>query len=139
MAPSAFERKPSTWADLADPTCEGSCPLLRARVFRALWSRGLFVVLGSGFGADFLCYHGDPLRSHAHLLVHVAQPGRCWKPVELVCATRLAISVKKAAVLAQCVADDTVTFVPLNQRARKTDVGVPTQAPRRLLTRQRRT
>lgn len=87
--------------------------LAHAAVFRALWSRGFFITCGSTFGADYLCYPGDPMRHHAHLLVHVSRPGRRLQGVELMCAARLANSVKKAAVLAECVGEGRVHFAPI--------------------------
>lgn len=89
--------------------------LLHAQVFRALWSRGFFITCGSTFGADYLCYPGDPMRHHAHLLVHVARPGRPPPTIELSCASRLANSVKKASVLAEGIGDGEVTFSPIEQ------------------------
>ena len=100
--------------------------LLHAQVFRALWTRGFFITSGSCFGADYLCYPGDPLRHHAHLLVHVARPGRPMRTVEIACAARLANSVKKTAVLAECVDCAEVRFTMVESpsapsyRARKT-------------------
>ena len=82
-------------------TIPGRCRLAHAQVFRALWSRGFFITCGSNFGADYLCYPGDPMRHHAHLLVHVARPGQPQNAIELAAAARLANSVKKAAVLAE--------------------------------------
>jgi tRNA-splicing endonuclease subunit Sen34 len=89
---------------------------LHARVFRELWSRGFFITCGSSFGADYLCYPGDPMRHHAHLLVHVARPGRPPKGIELACAARLANSVKKTAVLAESAGGDEVLFSPIEQQ-----------------------
>lgn len=80
--------------------------LLHAQVFRALWQRGFYITCGSGFGADYLCYPGDPMRHHAHLLVHVPLAGvPPMNNVERACAARLANSVKKTAVLAEAAAD----------------------------------
>jgi len=99
------------WAQEALPRLEpaqirlasaGTGRLLHALTFRALWERGLYITPATAFGADYLCYKGDPFRHHAHLLVHVMPPGRKMRPVELACAARLASSVKKSAVLAEC-------------------------------------
>ena len=98
--------------------------LLHAQVFRALWSRGFFITSGSGFGADYLCYPGDPMRHHAHLLIHVARPGRPLEGIELSCAARLANSVKKSAVLAEAAADGEVLFSTVEQKALR--LGPPT-------------
>lgn len=84
--------------------------LLHAQVYRALWDRGLFITPGACFGADYLCYPGDPMRHHAHMLVHIARPGRVPRGVELACAARLAGTVKKTAVLAECVGSAEVRF-----------------------------
>ena len=98
----------ATWVDAAlvplsahQLRLASSGRMLHAQVFRALWLRGFFITSGSGFGADYLCYPGDPLRHHAHLLVHVGRPGRPMRLAELACAARLANSVKKTAVLAE--------------------------------------
>ncbi len=99
------------WAELPLPALDpeqmraivaGAGRLPHAMAFRALWERGLYITPALAFGADYLCYRGDPMRHHAHLLVHVSRPGRALRPVELACAARLAGSVKKAAVLAEC-------------------------------------
>ena len=76
--------------------------LLHAQVFRALWQRGLYVTSAATFGADYMCYHGDPLRYHAHMLVQVALPGRAPRAVEMACSARLATSVKKTVYIASC-------------------------------------
>jgi tRNA-splicing endonuclease subunit Sen34 len=78
----------------------GGSRLAHARVYRALWERGLFVTLGSAFGSDYLCYPADPMRHHAHMMVQVALAGRAPRAVELACFARLAGSVKKGAYLA---------------------------------------
>ena len=78
----------------------GGRRLAHARVYRALWERGLFVTLGSAFGSDYLCYPADPMRHHAHMMVQVALAGRAPRAVELACFARLAGSVKKGAYLA---------------------------------------
>jgi hypothetical protein len=83
---------------------------LHAQVYRALWARGFYITSGSGFGADYLAYPGDPLRHHAHLIVHVARPGRPMRAAELACAARLANSVKKTAVLAEAAEATDVRF-----------------------------
>ena len=75
--------------------------LLHAAIFRALWQRGFYITSGSGFGAEYLAYPGDPLRHHAHLLVHVARPGKPMRQIELSCCARLANTVKKTAVLGE--------------------------------------
>lgn len=89
--------------------------LLHAPVYRALWDRGFFITCGNGFGGDYLCYPGDPMRHHAHLLVHVARPGRPTRFVEVGCAARLANSVKKTAVLAEVGDGHEVRFSPIEQ------------------------
>ena len=74
----------------------------RARVFRRLWRSGLCLTGGLRFGADYLCYNSDPLRVHAHALVHVLAADAPLPPlVELLCAARLASSAKKSAVFAR--------------------------------------
>lgn len=89
--------------------------LLHAPVYRALWARGFFITCGSGFGADYLCYPGDPMRHHAHLLIHVARPGRPSRAIEQGCAARLANSVKKTGVLAEVIEGNDVRFSPIEQ------------------------
>ncbi|KAL1522075.1 hypothetical protein AB1Y20_021718 [Prymnesium parvum] len=72
-----------------------------ARVFRELWGRGLYISPGQAFGADYLCYPGDPIHYHAHALVHVHRTGQRLRPLELIAAARMAGSVKKTAVIAE--------------------------------------
>jgi tRNA splicing endonuclease len=123
-ASSARQQRPSSycsiltecasWAQLSLPLLSpaelkaigSNTDLRRARVYRALWQRGFFSTPGSGFGADYLCYQADPFRHHAHMLVHIAAPGRQPRAVEVTCIARLAASVKKTACLAIC-NDDT--------------------------------
>ena len=74
------------------------------------------------FGAEYLCYPGDPMQYHAHLLVHVVHPAKRILPIELVAAARMAASVKKIAVLAECVSADSdgngvVQFITLSSEA----------------------
>lgn len=103
----------------------GASRLVHAQVFRALWARGLYTTPGACFGSDYLCYPGDPIRHHAHLLVHVARPGRPMRGTELACAARLATSVRKAAVIAQCdIASSTqVQFTPVDTSTEAACVG----------------
>lgn len=91
--------------------------LQRAHVFRQLWARGHFVTSGAAFGADYLCYPGDPIQHHAHLLVHVTCTARPLRPLELVAAARLAASVKKTAALAEVVDGSRVRFLTLTTTA----------------------
>ena len=76
--------------------------LNHARVYRALWQKGFYTTAGLNFGADYLCYEGDPFLHHAHMLVHVTPAGCIPRAVELSCFARLAGSVKKRACLALC-------------------------------------
>ena len=97
------------WSELSLPTLTAdmlraadSGRLNHARVYRALWQKGFYATAGLNFGADYLCYEGDPFLHHAHMLVHVTLPERMPRAVELSYLARLAGSVKKRACLALC-------------------------------------
>lgn len=83
--------------------------IYHAAVFRRLWGLGLYVTSGATYGADYLCYAGDPMCFHAHLLVVLLAPGQRLRPAELVCVARLACSAKKRPVLAFA-SDNSVRF-----------------------------
>ena len=74
--------------------------LMYAKVFRDLWTQGHFVTMGARFGGDFLAYAGDPMRVHAHLIVHVIPSASEMVATELVACARLANTAKKTAALA---------------------------------------
>ena len=88
-----------------------------AEVFRQLWVRGFYVTSGATYGADYLCYAGDPICFHAHILVILIPPGQRLGPAELLCVARLASSTKKQPVLA-CSGDESqVQFLAPDARA----------------------
>ena len=58
--------------------------LMYAKVFRDLWTQGHYVTMGARFGGDFLAYAGDPMRVHAHLIVHVIPSASEMVATELV-------------------------------------------------------
>jgi tRNA splicing endonuclease len=93
----------------------GANRLLHAAVFRSLWSKGFWITTSSSFGADYLCYPGDPMRHHAHVLIHVSRPGRPIRALEQGCTARLANSVKKTGVLAEVIDGGEVRFSPFSQ------------------------
>ena len=74
--------------------------LMYAKVFRDLWTQGHYVTMGARFGGDFLAYAGDPMRVHAHLIVHVIPSASEMVATELVACARLANTAKKTAALA---------------------------------------
>jgi len=115
-----FAEECNQWAGLPLPVLApkqlrlaGKGRLCQAQVYRALWERGHFVTPGSAFGSDYLCYPADPFRHHAHIMVHIAPPGRALRAVELACFARLAASVKKAAFVATYHAGGEVRLLPI--------------------------
>lgn len=71
---------------------------VRAAVYAHLRAHHYMLNPGLRFGGDFLAYPGDPLRFHAHAIVHVAHGAT--PTTELARLGRLATAVKKTYVLA---------------------------------------
>lgn len=66
------------------------------RAYRAMKERGFFLLPGIRFGGAFVGYPNDPLRYHAHYIVH---PAPAVRLIDLVAAGRLATGVKKVWVV----------------------------------------
>lgn len=67
--------------------------------FRYLANLHYYMMPGLRFGGVFVCYPGDPLRYHSHLIVKVLAKNEAVDLLELVTSGRLATAVKKAWVL----------------------------------------
>jgi tRNA-splicing endonuclease subunit Sen34 len=72
----------------------------RYLVFKELYARGHYITSGLLFGGDFAAYPGDPLQFHAEMIVAVRPYREEVSPLALVSLARLAVGVKKSAVLA---------------------------------------
>ena len=84
-----------------------SCPSFRRRacVFADLWRRGFYITSGSKFGAHLMAYPSDPLLCHASHIVLVLAPDQPLGLLDLVSLGRLAVGVKKVAVIASASPD----------------------------------
>jgi tRNA-splicing endonuclease subunit Sen34 len=73
---------------------------IRMLIFEDLWRRQYYLTPAAKFGGDYLAYKGDPLKYHA-LFVVIIQPWTTQITArELVSIGRLAVTVKKAPVIA---------------------------------------
>jgi tRNA-splicing endonuclease subunit Sen34 len=86
------------------------------KVFRDLWSKGLYITTGDSFGGDFLVYPGDPVNFHASMIVHVVDPTKTLEIHSLTSCARLSVSVNKKCVFAYPSndSDDKVTYQTLS-------------------------
>ena len=85
---------------LTEPAPNPSGRSLKARVFRELHDRGYTLTGGLKFGADFLCYRGDPCTCHAEFCVKVLEAAAELAPLQLLAAARTAHAARKHYVLA---------------------------------------
>ena len=84
----------------ADPAPGPSGRTLKARVFRELHDLGYTLTGGLKFGADFLCYRGDPCTCHAEFCLTVLEGGSQLAALQLLAAARTAHAARKHYVLA---------------------------------------
>lgn len=92
----------------------------RARVFREMWRLGWTLVDGMKFGADWLAYIDDPLRTHANFAVLFVQnpQASCMSLLDLTCLCTVAAKTRKLALAAYVdPATDSVRFMELTRRA----------------------
>ncbi|CUM66432.1 uncharacterized protein PRCAT00004096001 [Priceomyces carsonii] len=71
-------------------------------IFKYMKSLGFFISLGLKFGGEFLCYPGDPLRYHSHLIVNACSTVTDY---DLITGGRLATGVKKLWVIVDATKD----------------------------------
>ncbi|XP_015117665.1 tRNA-splicing endonuclease subunit Sen34 [Diachasma alloeum] len=100
------------WAASAEiPRSEWKYPLtpedkFKCRVFRDLWSKGLYVTGGEKFGGDFLAYAGDPIMFHSQFVVYCRRRDEEMTIADLTGHCRLSTTVRKTCVFAYLSEDE---------------------------------
>ena len=85
----------------------------RATIFSDLWHRGFYLTSGSKFGTHFMAYPGDPVRFHASYIILIVEETQPIHFLDLVSLARLAVGVKKSAIIATTLQDSkTNLFTP---------------------------
>jgi tRNA splicing endonuclease len=90
----------------------------RMAVFREMHSFGWTMVDGLKFGAHFLAYAGDPLLTHADLMVLIVPADEMRTPMlDATLLTTVAAKTRKSLVFASRMEDGKVVFTKLGRQA----------------------
>jgi tRNA-intron lyase len=87
--------------------------LLKYKIFRDLWQRGLIVTCGIKFGATYLIYAGEISIAHASSSVILMEPTHYIYPHEIISFGRVGTTTKKRCLLAKISSDLSIVYTGL--------------------------
>lgn len=84
---------------------------LKYDIFRDLWEKGYYVLVGNKMGADFIVYENDPLVVHASYIVKVLKWDEYISSLDYVMISRIANSSKKSLLIASIDENGEVKYI----------------------------
>ena len=86
----------------------------RYQVFKCLYEKGYYLTSGFGFGGNYAVYPADPLKFHAEYIVRVCSYEQQMSSLSVVTFGRLAVGVRKGALLASVLPSGDVRFLAVS-------------------------